>query len=108
MNNPLELLFRPHLRGPFFTRSTSASNQWAGRTTLNSGDTTVVVSTALVNSNSVIMYGIDGNAGLQSSGVSHAIEVTSISSGNHFTFATAGGESAERNTVIMWQLTRVS
>lgn len=49
------------LREPITTRATSATNQWAGRTTLNSGSATITVSSAIVKSDSVIMGFLEGN-----------------------------------------------
>ncbi len=51
---PTEALFRPLMRGPIMTKSTSAANQWAGRTTISSGSASQVVSTSNVNSDSLI------------------------------------------------------
>lgn len=53
---PLELLHRALLRGPLVTRATSDANQWAGRTTLNSGSATATVSTFQVNSDSLLSF----------------------------------------------------
>ncbi len=62
--NPLEALRRAWLTGPMFTRASSGPSQWAGRTTLNSGSATIVVSTFAVKSDSLIRFGIEGNAKL--------------------------------------------
>ena len=102
-----ELLFKPTLRGPLRTRASSASNQWAGRTTLNSGDATVAVSCSVVQSDSIIQYGIEANT-RQDSGVGAAIEVMSIIDGSGFAFGTSGGETLARDTTIMWSLMRTS
>ncbi len=102
-----ELLFKPTLRGPLRTRASSASNQWAGRTTLNSGDATVAVSCSTVQSDSIIQYGIEANT-RQDSGVGAGIEVMSIIDGSGFAFGTSGGETIARDTTIMWSLMRTS
>ena len=103
-----ELLFKPTLRGPMRTRTAPTEpNPWAGRTTLNSGSATSVVSTTLVQSDSIIQYGIEANT-LQSSGVAAPIEVMSIADGVSFTFGTADGETLARDTTIMWSLMRTS
>ena len=102
-----ELLFKPTLRGPLRTRASSASNQWAGRTTLSSGDATVAVSCSTVQSDSLIMYGVEANT-RQDSGVGAAIEVMSIIDGSGFAFGTSGGETLARDTTIMWSLMKTS
>lgn len=60
----LEQLFAPILHGPMTTEATSNSNQWAGVSTLASGSATLTISTAVVNSNSVIRLGTEGNANM--------------------------------------------
>ena len=103
-----ELLFKPTLRGPMRTRTNSQeASFWAGRTTLNSGSATSVVSTTLVQSDSIIQYGIEANT-RQDSGVGSPIEVMSIQDGVSFAFGTAGGETIARDTTIMWSLMRTS
>ena len=102
-----ELIFKGTLRGPMRTRASSASNQWAGRTTLNSGDATVTVSTTTIKSDSIIQYGVEANT-RQDSGVASPIEIMSIQDGVSFAFGTAGGETLARDTTIMWSLMRTS
>lgn len=51
---PIEALFRPLLRGPLMSKTASASNQFAGRTTISSGSVSATVSTFSVNSDSLI------------------------------------------------------
>ena len=51
---PLELLFSPFFKGASFMRTNSHAAQFAGRTTINSGSATQVVSTANVTSDSLI------------------------------------------------------
>lgn len=50
---PLELVQRALLRGPLITKINSSPNQWAGRTTISSGSASQVVSTFVVNSDSL-------------------------------------------------------
>ena len=103
-----ELLFKPTLRGPMRTRTAPTEpNAWAGRTTLNSGSATSTVSTTLIQSDSIIQYGIEANT-RQDSGVGAAIEVMSIIDGSGFAFGTSGGETLARDTTIMWSLMRTS
>mgnify|MGYP001618732442 FL=1 len=61
---PQELLFGPTLKGPMMTSVQSSPAQWAGRTTINSGSATVVVSTFAVKSDSLIDIAALGNANL--------------------------------------------
>lgn len=58
IRNPIELMRNIGLRGPIFTMARSASNQWAGLTTLASGSATQVVSTQSVNSDSLISLSV--------------------------------------------------
>lgn len=98
-----ERLFHPNLRGPMLTDANSDDYQWAGRTTLGSGSATVTVSTAVVNSDSLILMGSQA-ATNQASGVSTPIEVKSIDPGNHFIIGTADGDALARDTDIMWMV----
>ena len=102
-----ELIFKGTLRGPLRTRASSASNQWAGRTTLNSGSATVTVSTTTIKSDSIIKYGVEANT-RQESGVGAPIEVMSIQEAVSFAFGFAGGETVARDTTIMWWLMNTS
>ena len=56
---PIELLFRPLMRGPIKTKAVSASNQWAGRTTLGSGSATATVSTTQINSDAIVGLAVE-------------------------------------------------
>lgn len=98
-----ERLFHPHLRGPMLTNANSDDFQWAGRTTLGSGSSTVTVSTAVVNSDSIVLLGSQA-ATNQASGVSTPIEVKSINPGNHFILGTSDGDSLSRDTTVMWMV----
>jgi hypothetical protein len=105
---PLELLFGAFLKGPLMTKTASDANQFAGRTTLSSGSATVVVSTKLVNSDSIINVSLLGNANLSSGTAIRGIEVKTISPGGYFTFGTQDGIAIPRDTVLMWELRRAS
>ena len=99
-----ELLFSPVMKGPLTTLAGSASNQFAGRTSMNSGDTTVTVSTTTVASDDLIKYGwqsaVDSN-------VAQDIKVNTISPGNHFGFTvTPAPVGIDFN--IMWSLEKTS
>ena len=100
----VEQLYGPHLRGGGTTIIDGAYEAFAGRTTLNSGSTSVVVSTSLVQSNSVLLMGVQtGSMGTQSAG---AITVNSIVDGVSFAFARNNNVAAQWNDVVMWQLWR--
>lgn len=60
--SPIELLFGAMFRGPSFVDPRSSAKQFAGRSTINSGSATVVVSTAAVKSDSLLYIGLEGNA----------------------------------------------
>ena len=101
---PLELLFAPFFKGPSFMRTNSHGAQFAGRTTLNSGSATVVVSTANVTSDSLIFLSMEGNANVASGTAIRPTEVKTISDGNYFTLGTQDGVGIARNTVLMWEI----
>jgi len=61
---PRELLRGALLRGPNLIETQSGPQQFAGRTTLNSGSATITVSTFAVQSDSLIHIGKEGNANL--------------------------------------------
>jgi len=103
-----EQIWRGQLRGPLKTKSSSNSNQWAGRTTIASGDATQVVSTSAINSDSIVLYGLEANT-RQNSGFGNQIEVSSIVSGSYFLFAWADGNNLPpRGTTIMWNIIKGS
>ena len=56
--NPIELLFRPLLKGPMMVEVASDANAAAGLTTLNSGSATVTLSTAAISSGSIINFAV--------------------------------------------------
>ena len=108
MSIGIEQLFGPHLRGSFLTRTNQETNPWAGRTVLASGSTSVVVSTSLVNSDSIIRLATQVgsiDSAVQSAG---HIVVNSIVSGVSFAFATALGVSVPFDNTVMWELVRTT
>ena len=60
---PIEVLHRPLLKGPIMTPQ-SLSNPFTGRITLGSGSATVAVTTASVQSDSLIMLGMEQSTNL--------------------------------------------
>lgn len=85
------------------------SNEAAfGRTSVASGTTSVTVSTALVNSDSIIIATMQSDT-RQNSGVANAMEVSSIRSGISFDLAWADGNNTRAAaTDVMWALIRTS
>lgn len=105
--NVFQRIFNGLLVSPLFTKANSAPDQWAGLTTIASGSATQVVSTAMVNSDSIIMLSCKGTANV-GSGVGKIIEVRSLSSGGYFLLSTSDGQAMARDTVVMWQLVKTS
>lgn len=62
---------------PSFKENAGAANQFGGRTTLSSGSATVTVSTALVNSDSVIFLSDEGNTAF-----GHLVGTSFVASGD--------------------------
>jgi hypothetical protein len=99
-----EQVWRGLLRGPFTTKALSANNQWAGTRLLASGAATATVSTTVVDSDSIIRYGVRAVSGAGSAGL--VVCVSTISPGNFFTFATIDAVNAPRDLNIMWEIVR--
>jgi hypothetical protein len=98
-------IFRGMLRNPLTTKAASASNQWAGISTIDSGAATLVISTTIVDSDSLILFGRIGNANV-GSGVNKVIEVKTISPGGYFTLGADDGQAITRDTKIHWMVVR--
>lgn len=102
-----EQIFRGLLRGVLRTKAGSASNQWAGRTTIAAGSASVTVSTTNVDSDSLIRYGFQSPDGTDvASGGWRGIEVKSINPGAAVVFGWADGIVVARDTIIMWEIVR--
>lgn len=101
--NLLELLYGPHLHGALSTDATSHAAQYAGRTTIASGTTSVTVSTAMVNSDSLILMGREFNFTVGSN-ENVSTHVSTINPGNFFTVATDDNTNVEQDVTIMWLL----
>ncbi len=99
-----EQFYGPTLRGPLLTQAASKSNQWAGRTSIDSGDTTVTVSTVSVGSDDLIRIGFQSSVG---SNVAQVIKVNTISPGNHFGM-TVTPAPVGTDFTIMWRLDKTS
>ena len=102
-----EQIFAGMLRGPLVTKAVSATNQWAGLTTLSSGSATVTVSTTSVASDSIIQFSARAAAN-QSSGTYRPIEVKSINPGVAFSFGVSDGVAIPRDTTLMWQIIKTN
>lgn len=92
-------------QGPDFLRTAAGPGQFAGRTTLNSGTATVVVSTAVVNSDSFFRLAEVGVPGVGSNSGGHVV-INSIVSGVCFTLARATGVASPVNATISWEIVR--
>lgn len=106
---PLELLRRASLRGPLSVLTTAGANQFAGRTALASGTASVTVSTAIVNSDSLIFstFAVSSTS-VASGGVPVSIVVNSIVSGVSFAFANQDGIGRAPGGTILWEIRRTS
>jgi hypothetical protein len=69
------------LRGPLQTMAASAANQWAGRTLVPSGATTVTVSTSIIGSADLVLTSFQSNV---ASNVAQVIRVSSLAAGAFF------------------------
>ncbi len=101
-----EQFFRAHFRGPDRVDTVPArTDPYAGRTTLSSGSTTVTVSTALVNSDSIIGHSVEMDAAAVSVASGGFVAVSSIVSGVSFDFIWARGGAVAADAIVMWRLT---
>lgn len=104
---PLEQLYGTHLKGPPTTQTTTPGN-WAGKTTLNSGSTSVTVSTAVVNSDSLIFLGTNP-ASIGAVVASYGgVVVNSIVSGVSFALAAAPAIARPFDDKVSWMIWRTS
>ncbi len=106
--NPLELLRRPFFHGPASVRTTAGPQQFAGRTALASGTASVTVSTAVVNSDSIIFHSFQANTTTAGSGTQFSTVVSSIVSGISFALGTADGQGRQPGGTFMWEIRRTS
>lgn len=108
MTIPKEVLQGPMLAGPMMARTSSLTNQFAGRTTLFAGSVSVTVSTAIINSDSVLMLSsIPGSVGLFVDSGGHIV-ANSIVSGVSFSVARARGVASPVAETVCWQIIRTS
>lgn len=104
---PLELMFGPLFKGQTGVKANSASNQFAGQTTLGSGQATVTMSTTAVNSDSLVFLQ-QMHVTAQASGVARTMAVRSINPGNAFVVGWSDGAAQAFDTTVMWEIKRTS
>lgn len=109
VRTPAETLFRPLQRGPMsLTRAGSGSaKQFAGLTAIASGLASATVSTAVVNSDSIIFIGTQvASLNTASGGVAINLVVQSVVSNVSFAIATHDGQGRPGTTTAMWEIRR--
>ena len=105
--NPIEAYRRPLYRGPASLVTAAGPQQFAGRTALASGTAFVTISTAVVNSDSIInaTFQVSTTAG---SGTNFATGVSSIVSGVSFAYGNLDGQGRAPGGTVMWEIRRTS
>lgn len=103
-------LYNPHLRGPVTAQQSGAwpagVDPFVGRTTLSSGSATVTVSTALVQSDSILWATENPGSVDVAAASGGAVVVNSIVDGVSFALARQYGVSAPWDSTIYWTLFR--
>lgn len=104
-----EQLFKPNLRGPLTSQMSGVgvTEQWCGRTTINSGTVFNTVSTALVGSESLIMItpeisSVDGTIAQSGSGA--FVAVSSIVADTSFAVGAASGIAFLQDITVSWMI----
>lgn len=85
----------------------SAANQWFGLAALTSvaAGLTATVSTTLVQSNSLILYGLQATNSMQNLPAAYATAVTTISPQGFFTFGTASfAYTGSYQATVAWMI----
>lgn len=103
----LETLFGPLFRGPARLRSNSDASQFAGLTTLGSGQATVTVSTRAVGSDSIVGLALRTATALNS-GFGADLCVRTINPGNCMILGWSDGVARALDVVAMWEIKRGS
>ena len=107
MGATTEQLWRSFFRGAPTIKTQSTNARFGGLTTFTLSASTVVVSTTVVDSDSVILLG--ANAGTDaSSGMPRGIEVKSVNPGNAFILGTLDGQPSMRAMTVHWVLFKAS
>lgn len=99
-----EQIFRGLLHGPLRVVNGAGASLYFGRTTLASGSATQIASTTLVDSDSLVLMGLEAPGTNVASGTFKGIEVKSINPGNAIVFGTPDGIAMARDTVISWMI----
>ena len=97
-----ELIFDGVQRGPLTTRANSSVNQWAGRTAVASGDSTVTVSSALVQSDSIVFTSIKTSTASQQDVV---VTVGCVVDSSYMIFTT-NNAIIDSDFTIHWEIKR--
>jgi len=104
--NPIELLFGPNLKGPLLAPTASGTQQFAGRTLISAGSVSVTVSTRMVNSDSIILFGTEtGSMSVTSAG---PIAVNSKVSGVSFALCSQNSISCPYDRTVGWMIVKAS
>ncbi len=102
MTTPNEVLRNPLHTGPGATRV----GDFAGRTTIDSGSTTVTVSTATVKSDSIITFATEvGTFGVSSGAV---LAIAPPTEGVSFVIGRHSGIAVAWDETVMWRLTQTT
>lgn len=104
---PIELFQRALKVGPDMLRTLAGPGQFAGRTALASGTAFATVSTAVVNSDSIIHHGFNVTT-TSTSGTNFALGVSSIVSGVSFAIGYVDGQGRGPGGTLMWEIRRTS
>ena len=108
MTGNMEQLFGPVFRGPRTTILEGGAAAWAGRTTINSSDASVTVSTAMVASGQLFNLGVEPGSlgvGANSGGM---VVVSSIVDNVSFALAYATAVGVPWDTDISWEIVRTA
>ena len=105
--NPLQTVRRMLFLDAPIVRVGSSTNQYAGRTVLNSGSTTVTVSTKAISAGDLIQATVQ-HFTVQDSGVGAGFCVRTISTGNFFTMSWSDGRARGFDATVMWEIRRAA
>ena len=104
---PIQLQQRELLKSPAMLPTATGPQQFAGLTALASGTAFATISTAVVNSDSLILATFQVNT-TTVSGFAFATGVSSIVTGVSFAFGFLDGIGRAPGGTIMWELRRTS
>lgn len=112
MARGLEQMYGPYMRGPLTSPMSLSGNRspWCGLVTVNSGDTSVVVSTAIVGSDSMIFTQLYNATNAASGAVAQVAVVKSVVVGVSFTLGRHDGQSmfTAGSGALAWWMVRGS